>query len=149
MTQGALAQFKREGGKTIYSGDGNWQVCATGQFFDGNGNGPDQATVNQYLERCNAGASGDTYSKGWVNPNGAVTPGAVGKLAFGEANDDPGGAFPIVCQVDENGVRGIDAQARWMWFDPLDDQSPFVGNDDNRTKTFLIFRLPAAALSIR
>jgi hypothetical protein len=33
-----------------------------------------------------------------------------------------------------------------MWFDPLDGESPFMGNEDNRTKTFLIFRLSAGVL---
>ena len=146
VTQGTLAQFKRVGGQAIYSGDGAWEVCATGKPYESLGPGPDQDTVNINIGECNKGAAGDTFSKGWVTTSGALTAGAKGKLAFGEANDDPGGDFPIVCQKDDAGVSGIDAVARWMWFDPQDGQSPFVGNDDNRTKTFLLFRLPAAAL---
>jgi hypothetical protein len=144
VTQGTLAQFKRVGGTPVYSGDGAWQVCAIGTPYDDKGPGPDQATVNASIAQCNLGATGSTYSKGWVTTAGAVTPGAIGKLAFGEANDDPGGDFPIVCQVDDAGVQGIDAVAKWMWFDPEDGSSPFVGNDNNRTKTFLLFRLAAA-----
>jgi hypothetical protein len=146
VTQGTLAQFKRVGGQPIYSGDGAWQVCATGTPFDHLGAGPDQATVNAKIGECNLGANGDTFSKGWVTTAGALTQGARGKLAFGEANDSAGGDFPIVCHEDDAGVGGIDPAARWMWFDPEDGQSPFVGNAGNRTQTFLVFRLPAGAL---
>lgn len=150
VTQGTLAQFKRVGGKAIYSGDGAWEVCATGKPFNHLEGGPDQTTVNTNVGECNKGAAGETYSKGWVNTAGAVTAGAKGKLAFGEANDSSstadGGVFPIVCQKDDAGVDGIDAVARWMWFDPLDGKSPFSGNEGHRTKEFLIFRLPASAL---
>jgi hypothetical protein len=146
VTQGTLAQFKR-GGQVIYSGHGSWQVCATGKFYEGHSNGPDQATVNEYIGVCNKGAAGTAYSKGWVTTAGALTSGALGRLAFGEANDSADGPFPIVCQTDDAGVRGIDPGARWMWYDPQDGQSAFVGNVNNRTKTFLIFRLPAEALA--
>lgn len=145
-TQGTLAQFKRVGGEAIYSGDGAWEVCAIGTPYEDLGPGPDQNAVDAAIGACNAGAGGATFSKGWVTTAGAKTAGAVGKLAYGEANDDSAGDFPIVCQIDDAGVSGIDAVARWMWFDPQDGKSPFVGNDGNRTKTFLVFRLPADAL---
>jgi hypothetical protein len=146
VTQGTLAQFKRIGGEAIYSGDGAWEVCAIGEPYEDLGPGPDQATVDAKIAQCNAGATGATYSKGWVTTAGAKTPGALGKLAFGETNEDAAGDFPIVCQKDDAGVAGIDPNARWMWFDPQDGKSAFVGNDDNRTKTFLVFRLPASAI---
>jgi len=146
VTQGTLAQFKRVGGAPVYSGDGRWEVCATGQPFGTESTGPDRALVDTRIAECNAGAAGSTYSKGWVTTDKALTPGALGRLAFGETNDDAGGSFPIVCQRDDAGVSGIDAIARWMWFDPQDGQNPFEGNAGNRTKTFLIFRLPADAL---
>ena len=146
VTQGTLAQFKRVGGEAIYSGDGAWEVCAIGEPYEDLGPGPDQATVDTKIGECNKGATGATYSKGWVTTAGAKTPGALGKLAFGETNEDGAGDFPIVCQKDEAGVAGVDPTARWMWFDPQDGQSAFVGNDNNRTKTFLVFRLPASAL---
>ena len=145
FTQGTLAQFKRAGGTPIYSGDGNWEACATGEFFDGDGDGPDQSRVNLGIEACNTGGAG-TFSRGWVNTSGAITAGAVGKLAYGEANDSASGDFPIVCQRDAQGRQGIDAVARWMWFDPQDGTTPFRGNDKNRTRTFLIFRLSAKSL---
>ena len=147
FTQGTLAQFKRAGGGTIYSGDAAWQVCATGHEYDPETtSGPDQATVNEYLQACNAGAEGATFSKGWVDTAGAFTDGARGKLAQGEANDAASGDFPVVCQQDDAGVPGIDAQASWMWFDPQDGSSAFKGNANNRTQAFLIFRLPALIL---
>lgn len=147
FTQGTLAQFKRVGGDSIYSGDAAWQVCATGREYDPETtSGPDQATVNEYLQACNAGAEGSTFSKGWVGASGALTAGARGKLAQGEPNDDASGDFPVVCQRDDAGVPGIDALASWMWFDPEDGSSAFNGNANNRTKAFLIFRLPALIL---
>jgi len=147
-TQGTLAQFKRTNSTSIiYSGDPAWEVCATGIEYDIDATtGPDQDTVDRYLRECNRGAQGATFSRGWVNTAGAITPGARGKLAMGEANDDPEGEFPIVCQEDDAGVTGIDAEAHWMWFDPEDGSSPFTGNQENRTQTFLIFRLPALTL---
>jgi hypothetical protein len=146
VTQGTIAQFKRVGGQAIYTGDGKWEGCAVGKPYEDLGLGPDQATVDLDIGECNKGAAGATYSKGWVTTGGALTPGALGKLAFGETNEDAGGDFPIVCQKDDAGVSGIDPLARWMWFDPQDGSSAFVGNAGNRTKTFLIFRLPASAL---
>ncbi len=148
FTQGTLAQFKRANSDAIiYSGDDAWQVCATGVEYDISATtGPDQAMVERYLRECNRGVEGTTFSRGWVDTAGAATPGARGKLALGEANDDPRGEFPLVCQQDDRGMRGIDAEARWMWFDPEDGASAFRGNAENRTQTFLIFRLPALIL---
>jgi hypothetical protein len=147
FTQGTLAQFTRAGGDTIYSGDAAWEVCATGVEFDIDAtSGPDQATVNRYLQECNRGGQGETFSKGWVDLAGPKSSGAQGKLAQGEANDDDEGVFPIVCQQDDAGAMGIDPQARWMWFDPQDGETAFEGNGANRTQTFLIFRLPALIL---
>ena len=150
-TQGTLAQFSRVGGNTIYSGDVSWEVCAVGRAYDYQGAGPSNAEINTDIANCNTPASADagaTYSHGWVNKDGplATSPGARGKLAIGEDNTDAGGDFPIVCQVDDAGVKGIDGVAKWMWFDPQDNQDPFNGNTGNRTKTYLLFRLPASAL---
>ncbi len=157
-TQGALAQFARVGGAPVYSGGEAWEVCAVGDPYDDLGPGPDQATVDTKIGECNAGAS-SVASRGWVNSNGALTPGALGKLAQGEANDSREGDFPLVCQdaadgawedggasTADAGLQGMSAQARWMWFDPADGQPAFVGNAANRTQSFLIFRLPAKAL---
>ena len=151
-TQGTLAQFTRlGGGQTIYSGDVNWQVCAVGRAYDFQGAGPTNTEINVDIANCNNPAAADagaTYSHGWVNKDGALpsSPTARGKLAIGEDNTDAGGDFPIVCQLDATGDAGVDGVAHWMWFDPIDTKDPFVGNTGNRTKTYLLFRLPASAL---
>ena len=150
VTEGVLGQFERSG-TPLYTGDANWQVCATGQFYDPGpaGGGPTLDVVNQELARCNTAAgSPATSSAGWVSTTGAVTPGAIGNLAVGEDNSSPDGDFPIVCQKDAMGQRGIDSGARWMWYSP-DGKSPFrYTGGKNPTRTFLIFRLPSRVVVI-
>lgn len=148
-TQGALGQFKRqETDKVVYSGDSGWEVCATGLVYDArskDAQGPPLDVVNQELKRCNDG-SGDKAktSGGWVNTEGAITPGAVGKLTVGEDNAKgyEDGVFPITCQKDDTG-RGIDPAARWMWYSS--DGKPHFQNDPD-PRSFLIFRLPNSAV---
>jgi hypothetical protein len=148
-SQGVIGQFKRRGGQPIFTGDGAWEACATGVEYNPQtpAQYPTQAIVNAQLAICNAG-SGDraTTSAGWVGTTTAVTPGAVGRVAFGEDNSDSAGIFPIVCQKDASNVEGVAASAKWMWYSP-DASDPFryVG-PGNSTRTFLIFRLPARAL---
>ncbi len=151
VTQGALGQFKRQlSERVVYTGDPAWEVCATGKPFpaaSAEAQGPDLDLINAELADCTAG-SGDKSktSGGWVNAQGAVTAGAIGKLAVGEDNSSAAGDFQIACQPDvDAGTPGIDAQARWMWYAP-DEANAFVGNAGNRTKAFLIFRLPTRAL---
>ena len=152
-TQGSLGQFKREGTTNVlYTGDAAWEVCATGKPYDArsaDAPGPDLGTINAEIARCVAG-TGDktTTSAGWVNAQGPVTAGAVGKLRVGEDNSANDGDFPITCQptdAGDGGTLGIDPQAKWMWY-AADDQDAFRGNETNRTRAFLIFRLPARAL---
>jgi hypothetical protein len=146
-TQGVIGQFKRVGGTTVLTGDGAWEACATGVEYVSPDPGPPAAVVNQQIAICNAGTgSHATTSGGWVGSKGAVTPGGVGALAFGEANDDPSGNFPLVCQMDGTGKEGVSKDAHWMWYSP-DGSNPFVyAGSGNSTRAFLIFRLPAAAL---
>ncbi|HUS28610.1 MAG TPA: hypothetical protein VMZ53_08875 [Kofleriaceae bacterium] len=152
VTQGVLAQFKRDTG-TVLTGDDRFEVCATGLDYSGGANattGPAQSIVNAEIAKCNA-ASGDTNtSKGWVSTTGASagTPSALGRLAVGEANDAAAGTFPIVCQPGQTASPGIDSAAHWMWYDPSDASSSdaFHSTGVNRTKAFLIFRLAAAAI---
>lgn len=150
VTEGVIGQFERSG-TPLYTGDANWQVCATGQFYDPGpaGGGPSLEVVNQELARCNSGTGSPmTTSAGWVSSAGAVTPGAVGNLAVGEDNSAQDGDFPIVCQKDAMGQRGVDPSARWMWYSP-DGKSPFrYTGGKNPTRTFLIFRLPARVVVI-
>lgn len=147
-TQGVLGRFRRADGlgTPIYTGIGDWEVCATGEDFGRNDAGPTQAQVDLELAHCNAGDKPiATSSGGWVNPSGAVTQGAVGALEIGEDNSSAGGEFPLACQDDVNGY-GIDADARWMWYnwDPSTVTNPFdwPGGSANLDKRFLIFRLP-------
>jgi hypothetical protein len=79
-----------------------------------------------------------------VNSTGPVTPGAIGKLAVGEDNSDPGGDFPIVCQMDM-GVEGVDAAAKWMWYASAGGDA-FHFSSLDATRPFLIFRLAAKNL---
>jgi hypothetical protein len=142
-TQGVLAEFFRDGAPPTFTGDGNWEVCATGEDFDPGDGGPSLDEINRQLLACNAGA-GDlaTTSGGWVGT--ASTSG--GKVVFGENNSterdipEPGNEFRIACEIP--------SEARWMWYDwraDLSMGSPFMwpGGTENVTRDFLIFRLGA------
>ncbi|HEX7667183.1 MAG TPA: hypothetical protein VF407_21780 [Polyangiaceae bacterium] len=161
-TQGVIAQFKRQGGTTVYTGAGEWQACATGLPYDTSGataTGPTQTVINQQVTICNAG-TGDksTSSGGWVGPTGPIstTPGAVGTVVFGQDNSDTtdmrgsGHDFPPTCgepswKDPDNG--GIDPAAKWMWYQPPGGTGDaFQATGSNTTRTFLIFRLPAKAV---
>ena len=151
-TQGVLGQFFRDGGQPVYTGQGNWEVCATGVNFSPGSGGPDLAEINTQIGNCNAANTDPaTTSVGWVDETGT----ANGQLTFGEDNSTPrnavevGNEFPIVC--------GMDPEARWMWFnwDPANidwptNGSPFIwpGGGGNPDKQFLIFRIPAEDIPI-
>jgi hypothetical protein len=150
VTQGVIADITRKNGSVV-TGDSPFEVCATGiPYVSGPSsiNGPTLDIINQEITRCDAG-TGDptTTSQGWVNTTGPTTPGANGLLAVGEANDDAGGTFPIVCQPTATDL-GIRASARWLWYDPNDGQAidPFHATGTNRFKSFLIFRLGFSAI---
>lgn len=137
-THGMLAQAER-GAARSYTGDPAWQVCATGVDHARSAAGPSHGDVNAQIIVCNegAGAAGLT-SEGWVDALGALTPGAVGSLVVGEANDLAGGTFPQVCTGAEGGV---DEAARWVWYQPGGVADPFRSTGSNTFRTFLIFRL--------
>lgn len=143
VTQGVIAKFFRDGAQPVFTGNGNWEACATGVDFDVGGGGPSLEQINEQIELCNEG-DGDpaTTSGGWVGT--AETPN--GYVVFGEDNstdrDAPsaGNEFKIACEIDP--------QARWMWFEwdaARSAGSPFLwpGGNQNTTKDFLIFRLGA------
>ncbi|HEX6764551.1 MAG TPA: hypothetical protein VF103_03715 [Polyangiaceae bacterium] len=142
-TQGVIAKFFREGAQPVFTGNGNWQVCATGQDRDPGDGGPDLAQINEQLAICNAGGSDpETTSGGWVG----VAPTQAGNVVFGEDNSTdrgtpmPGNEFLIACDIDP--------EARWMWYEWETNRtsgSPFMwpGGTANVTKDFLIFRLGA------
>jgi len=158
-TQGVIGQFKRVGGTALYTGDEKWEVCATGladnTLYVSPNPGPSQTVVNQQIALCNAG-TGDhaATSGGWVNANGPVSPGAVGKLVVGEDNgvkDAGPHDFGNVCQVDGTGKEGVAAKAHWMWYSATVGADPFVyqasaSGSPNTTRMPLIFRLPATAI---
>lgn len=148
VTQGVLGQFRRGMGTPLYTGDPQFQVCGTGVDMKTSQTGPTQMEINAQIAICNSG-SGDpnTTSAGWVNLAGAVTPGAIGTLAVGEANDPmPGGSFPPTCVtgVAPAGVASIDPEAHWMWYQPGGIANPFQSTGSNTFRAYLIFRVAAA-----
>ena len=154
VTQGVLGQFQRKGGSPLFTGTEKWQVCATGNGdYVAPADGPPADVVNAEIGKCNAGTGDKTTSSGgWVDAAGPVTAGAVGALAIGEDNSDSGGSFPIACSdkqcatVPATCKRGISESARWMWYQAPGDTDPFRSAGTNKSREFLIFRLPATAL---
>lgn len=146
VTQGVLGQFKRGAGAPVYTGGVEWDVCATGVNLSTSTVGPTQAEVNAQIAICNAGTGSDTTtSGGWVNSAGAVTAGAIGTLAVGEPNDGAAGDFPLVCPAASG---GIDAAARWMWFNPGGVANPFRSTGSNTFRAYLIFRLATVDIPV-
>jgi hypothetical protein len=149
VTQGLLGRFAstEPGGEVLYTGDEEWEVCATGVDYDVDpeptDDGPTVDVINEWIAKCNAG-TGETadFSGGWVDQS--ASPKA---LVVGEKNEEgpseaiDGNRFPGTCTDDTRGDH-IPEDARWMWYDAdtTDDQSPFV-SDGNPNGEFLIFRL--------
>jgi hypothetical protein len=143
VTQGVIAKFFRDGAQPVFTGNGNWEGCATGVDFDVGAGGPSLEEINEQIELCNEGDSDTaTSSGGWVGT--AETP--SGYVVFGEDNSTDrmnpmaGNEFKIACEIDP--------EAHWMWFEWEPDRSsgsPFLwpGGTENTTKDFLIFRLGA------
>lgn len=150
VTQGVLGQFRRVGGAPLYTGDPKFEVCATGINMQSSLTGPTQPEINTQITLCNGGQGDEaTTSSGWVNAAGAVTPGAIGSLAIGEANDTvAGGDFPPTCPtgVAPAGVASIDPEAHWMWYQPGGVASPFHSTGTNTFRAYLIFRVAAQDL---
>ncbi len=150
VTQGVLGQFHRGNGLPLYTGDPLFEVCATGIDMQASQTGPTQSEINAQIALCNSG-EGDpaSTSAGWVNLAGAVTPGAVGSLAVGEANDTvAGGTFPPTCPTGlaPPGVASIDPASHWMWYQPGGIADPFHSTGVNTFRAYLIFRVAAKDL---
>ena len=152
VTQGLIGQFKRKGAPALYTGDAKWEVCATGIDFDSSQPsqkaGPTLQQINTEISTCNAGTGNkSTSSGGWVNPLGAVTAGAVGKLAIGQDNTKAYNPdFPIICQSGGPNP-GVDSQARWMWYTASGNSAgAFKFTSLTESRPFLIFRLAAKSL---
>ncbi|MDI1480519.1 hypothetical protein [Polyangium sp. y55x31] len=147
VTQGVLGQFRRGDGAPLYTGDAQFEVCATGINMQASQTGPTQNEINEQIALCNSGNGDDvTTSAGWVNVAGAVTPGAIGSLAVGEANDPaPGGTFPPTCPTGSAPpeAASIDPAAHWMWYQPGGIANPFQSTGSNTFRAYLIFRVAA------
>ncbi len=139
-TQGLLGQFSLPNGATLGTGP-DWEVCAVGA----NTANPPVATLNSDILRCNNGDPALT-SRGWVGTSGS----SFGKLKVGEPNDATAitgnNVLPQVCTTSPN---GIDAQARWIWYDRNSASpdwpataAPFRPSSDGGAEgEYLIFRL--------
>ena len=55
------------------------------------------------------------------------------------------GDFPLVCPAS---MGGIDASARWMWYQPGGVANPFRSTGTNTFRAYLIFRLPTVEIPI-
>jgi hypothetical protein len=132
ISQGVLGQLRVEGQPAYYTGQGDWEVFATGIDLDipVGGGGPPVSAINSQIAAANAGTGPASTSGLWVGTTG----GALGNLAFGEDNSSAGGDFPVAALIDP--------AARWMWF----NRSPGVLNAfrDGNHKEALLFRLPLA-----
>ncbi|CAN5738473.1 hypothetical protein BH09MYX1_BH09MYX1_62870 [soil metagenome] len=151
VTQGLIGQFKRKGASPLYTGDAKWEVCATGIDFDSSDPnqklGPSLVQINTEIGKCNGGTGDKSTSRGgWVNSAGAVTAGAVGKLAIGQDNSKSYNPdFPIICQSG-GADPGVDDQARWMWYSASGSNAAFHFSSLSESRPFLVFRLAAKSL---
>jgi hypothetical protein len=138
VTQGVIGRFQTGTNPPLYTGQGEWEVFATGIDFGIGSGGPSLSTINTQIVIANAatGAAGTT-SIGWVGT--VPTVGREGVLVFGEDNvTSPGDGtcgnpFPLVCATE------IDAAARWMWYQQPGAACAFL---DGNQREFLIFRIP-------
>lgn len=123
--QGFLAQFTNTATNyKFYSNDSQWQVTATGRygFAPYSGSAVDLLELSTEVQKANAGLN---PSAGWVAP----TPG------------DFNGASPWGTQA------GIDAAARWVWYDKKQDGSnPTIGSYNH--DEYLIFRISVDAAPV-
>lgn len=144
VTQGILGQFVADGvGTPHYTGDPDWEVCATGMDYDIGEGGPTTDVIDAQLGVCNEGGG---TSMGWVGsePRDGIA------LALGEPNEEGSdGDFPGVCTDPARG-DSISSEALWMWFDQdVDDgMSAFRSSGSDGQGEFLIFRLRIQTLLI-
>lgn len=139
-TQGFIGQFKDDRGwNRIYTGDGAWEVCATGDNYDpppsgehqddtgppledGPIDGAERLGINEWIRRCNLGADAPagerSYSEGWVTLTEANSRGH--RLhALEHAAEEDIDNFPDLCgrhEADADRGDAIDPAARWLWY---------------------------------
>ena len=136
VTQGVIAQLSA-GGRTVYTGIGDWEVFASGADYTppSPGPGPALTEINAQIALANA-AAGDpaTSSVGWLDAAGGGH-GLPDRLDFGDANDGSGNFPALAC---------LDPRARWMWYNSDTGRYPNAfrgGPSPGGHKEFLIFRL--------
>lgn len=139
-TQGFIGQFKDDRGwNSIYTGHGEWEVCATGDNYDPPAqgshlddtgppledalvDGAERVGINEWIRRCNLGADATgndrTYSEGWVSLTKTNSRGHRLHALDHSAEEDIAN-FPQLCgreEGDEQYGDAIDPQARWLWY---------------------------------
>ncbi|HZE88372.1 MAG TPA: IPTL-CTERM sorting domain-containing protein, partial [Verrucomicrobiae bacterium] len=143
-----------DGGLTATTGNGPWEVCATGFDFD-SGTGPSLSSgtdsINTQILACNQNLAGDpnnpgnpaTTSVGWVSSTSM----GGGKLAIGELNDGLGPDFGFHGSLANSacGNSAISSFARWMWFNSSNAPDAFSPGANH--KEYLIFRLPLSYIN--
>lgn len=141
--QGFVGQFYQVGKtKKIYSDDDAWLVLPTEQDFDLD-KSPTAGDINKHLAKFPADTGlADPGDPGWKKPTS------------GQPNSDPPGDPPKPARTPFTfTVAGIDAQARWIWYDSNNDSrakypnSPWVPftsppGGHNVHQEFLIFTIP-------
>lgn len=145
VRQGVLGTFRDTlSGVQVETGVGPWQVCATGDNYDGReltedipDGVPSLTTINAGIRNCNvwtaAGGSGPaTTSGGWVDQHNNF---GLGEIYFGSFNDS---SVPVAWGQ----ISCIPATARWMWFNSSPSTITDPTDSGGNHKEFLIFRLP-------
>ena len=121
VAQGFLAQFNNLDDNTkFYSSDSQWQVTATGL---NKGTSDPQPTLAELTTQIGLANGGLNSSGGWV----ATTAGGANGVA-------PWGTRP-----------GIDAAARWTWYNSGQDPSPNAPFNGFNHDEYLIFRIAVNA----
>jgi hypothetical protein len=145
VTQGLLGQFAAaDGSNVIYTGNEEWEVCATGVDYDIGSGGPTTTVIDEWIAKCNQGAAGGSFSGGWLGVDGRDDM----ALVVGDANVAGGGDdFQDTCSDDTKGDH-IPDDAHWMWFDDDVDNPPDAfhstggsANTQVNPHEFFIFRL--------
>lgn len=145
VTSGVLAQVFNTV-TTFYTGIGQWEVYATGIDKDNAGPPPTLAEVQAQVALAN-GPGGPAGTSVRFVPAGNVGP--MGQLVNGELNDAVAnggcGSGNVFGQVCTSGAAGINAAARWMWYnpDPTTIADPFCA-DGTARREYLIFRISTA-----
>jgi len=119
--QGMVGEIKY-GGKIISTGDNNWEVFPTGKNLNTVGQAPTVAQINQQITTAN-------NSGNWLTPAAGPT----------NANTTK------VCSRYPRPVTGIGNNAKWVWHNANNANSPFYPGFNHGE--YLIFRFPMKAIA--